>query len=325
MTRKLWILGTVAILGATAVFASGSKMHSVSACDDGNKVAATQSCCAKNSAKSASADAKQIHNSMIKSAVVAPGAAPILNVAAFGAMTASGKHAGGDCNWCDGAGASAANCAGMSAAECAAKMSSGECTAHAGMQNAATKSCPFMEQQNAAVTADMKSDCSQSANAAMTSKEHAGCSGSMATTAAMHDCSSQAAHAAAGAACDQSAKTASAGGSCCAEKAVQTASGDEKCSTSKTASLKGVIDEMPYRENKRVTLAGAYACGHCNLDKTEDCAPMLKTADGKIYPLLETARASELKNTDGKSIQVSGTVKKVDGVKFLDVKSYRVM
>jgi hypothetical protein len=97
------------------------------------------------------------------------------------------------------------------------------------------------------------------------------------------------------------------------------------CAATKTASLKGLVDEMPYRENKRVTLAGSYACGHCTLQKTEDCSPMLKTADGKIYPLLENARASELKDIEGKNIEVSGTVKKVEGVKFLEVKSYKIL
>jgi len=100
---------------------------------------------------------------------------------------------------------------------------------------------------------------------------------------------------------------------------------DKCCAATKTASLKGLVDEMPYKENKRVTLAGSYACGHCDLAKTEDCSPMLKTTDGKIYPLLQNARASELKDAEGKNVEVSGTVKKVDGVKFLEVKSYKVL
>jgi hypothetical protein len=74
-----------------------------------------------------------------------------------------------------------------------------------------------------------------------------------------------------------------------------------------------------------VTLAGAYACGHCTLAKTEDCSPMFKTADGKIYPLFKNARSSALKDMEGKNIQISGSVKKVDGVKYLEVKSYKVV
>ena len=129
-----------------------------------------------------------------------------------------------------------------------------------------------------------------------------------------------------------SAKTASAAGSsdkaaagCCESKTASAAGSDEKCSTAKTASLKGKVDEMPYRESKKVVIAGSYACGHCTLQKTEDCSPMLKTADGKVYPLLQNNHAMEMKSKEGKNLEVSGTVKKVDGVKFLDVKSYKVL
>lgn len=112
---------------------------------------------------------------------------------------------------------------------------------------------------------------------------------------------------------------------CCSSKTASAAGSGEKCGAVKTASLKGMVDEMPYRENKRVVLAGSYACGHCTLQKTEDCAPMLKTADGKVYPLLENNHAMGMRGSEGKNLEVSGTVKKVDGVKFLEVKSYKVI
>jgi hypothetical protein len=109
------------------------------------------------------------------------------------------------------------------------------------------------------------------------------------------------------------ATTASAGGAgCSGDKQAGTAMHEDKCcAATKTASLKGLVDEMPYKENKRVTLAGSYACGHCDLAKTDDCSPMLKTTDGKVYPLFQNARAADLKNAaEGKNIEVSGTVRR---------------
>jgi len=136
--------------------------------------------------------------------------------------------------------------------------------------------------------------------------------------------------AAGGDGCDKGSSASAAGtqggASCCEEgKTASAAGSSEKCSSATTASLKGKVDDMPYRENKRVVLAGTYACGHCTLEKTEDCSPMLKTADGKVYPLLQNTQAKDMRAKEGKSLEVSGTVKKVDGVKFLDVKSYKVI
>jgi hypothetical protein len=347
MTRKLWVLTIVGVLGVSLAIAGTSNTRRASACDDTNKSAsATPSCCAQGT-KTASTDAKHVHDSMIKSAVVAPGAAPILNIAAFAGMQGA-KHEASGCEWCPrsamtaacGANMSASDCAAhMSASDCAAHMSASECTAHMGQQAGAEK-CPFMQQQNAAVTADMKGGCPHATTASVASVEqgncsasmkaaHEGCAGSMATTAsAEHACSQNAATLAAHDGCNGSmATTASAAGaSCCGEKTASTAMNEDKCcAATKSASLKGIVDDMPYRENKRVTLDGSYACGHCTLQKTQECAPMLKTADGKVYPLVKNARASELRDVEGKNIQVSGTVKKVDGVKFLEVRSYKVL
>jgi len=299
MTRKLWVLGIAAVVGASLAVAGVTNTLKASACDESNKTAsATHSCCAKET-KTASTDAKHIHNSMIKSAVVAPGAAPILNIAAFGGMLAGSTDVSG-CEWCSHAQMAAAGCAAhMSAADCAAHMSSSDCAAHMSAANA-----------SATVASTEHAGCGASMAA------HDGCTGATASVA-MSCCGGEAA----------AAKTAMAGGAgCSGDKQASTAMHEDKCcAATKTASLKGLVDEMPYKENKRVTLAGAYACGHCDLAKTEDCSPMLKTADGKIYPLLQNARASEIKDAEGKNIQVSGTVKKVDGVKFLEVKSFKVL
>jgi hypothetical protein len=285
MNRKVWVLGITAIVGTSLVLST----LNASACDESKKTASAasaSSCCAKDGAKTASVDGKKVHNSMVKSAVVAPGAAPILNVAAFGAMMAGGNHVG-DCEWCPGMS--------MASTECATKMSASECASKMSAQQASASGCAA--KQASVVTADTKG---QATGATVASNQHAGCG---------------------------SATMAMAGGEGCGAKATNaSAHGEESCcAATKTASLKGLVDEMPYKENKKVTLAGAYACGHCTLAKTEDCSPMFKTADGKIYPLFKNARSSALKDMEGKNIQISGSVKKVDGVKYLEVKSYKVV
>lgn len=279
MTRKVWVLGIAGIVGLSMSLST----LNASACDESKKTAnaSTPSCCAKDGAKTASVDAKKVNNAVVKSAVVAPGAAPILNIAAFGAMMAGGNHVG-DCEWCPGVSVASAECAGMSASACAAKMSSGECASKMSAQQASASGCPYAAKQAGIQTADAKG---------------------------------------------ASATMAMAGGEGCGAHAEKTAAHGEEscCAATKTASLKGLVDEMPYKENKKVTLAGSYACGHCTLAKTEDCSPMFKTADGKVYPLFKNSRSSALKDMEGKNIQVSGSVKKVDGVKYLEVKSYKVV
>jgi hypothetical protein len=329
MTRKLWVIATVTLFGVSAVLTGVGLTRNASACDDAIKsAAATPSCCAKDGAKSASVDGKKVHNSMIKSAVFAPGAAPIMNAAAFGGMLASSADCP-PCDWCPEMSTAAVNashggCAAqMGAAECASKMSAEECAAMK-----ASGACTSMTQ-----TASYEGQALPAGHPPITTAGtgHAGCNSSMAAVAAHEGCTAKTASAAMMAGGDGCSKSASAASSdkaaagCCEGKTASAAGSGEKCSSAKSASLKGVVDEMPYRESKRVVIAGSYACGHCTLQKTEDCSPMLKTADGKVYPLFQNNHAMEMRSREGKNLEVSGVVKKVDGVKFLEVKSFKVL
>jgi hypothetical protein len=358
MTRKLWVIATVTLFGVSAALAGIGLTQNASACDEATKTAAatTSSCCAKDGAKSASADAKKVHNSMIKSAVFAPGAAPIMNAAAFGGMLANTNHA--NCDWCPEMTTAAVNasqgaCATqMSAAACASTMSAEECAAMK-----ASGACT-----GASMTKTASYETAPAGAIAPASAGHPGCNSSMATVASSEGCAAKTASAKVASSEGCAAKTASAtvassggysatpasvtlaaGGDGCTDKSASAASAHgkagccdsnktasatgsgEKCASAQSASLKGKVDEMPYRESKKVVLAGSYACGHCTLQKTEDCSPMLKTADGKVYPLLQNNHAMEMRSKEGKNLEVSGTVKKVDGIKFLEVKSFKVM
>jgi hypothetical protein len=53
---------------------------------------------------------------------------------------------------------------------------------------------------------------------------------------------------------------------------------------------------------------------------------MFKTADGKVYPLWNSDRVANLRSDKAaKNVEIATVVKKVDGVKYLDLKSYKVL
>jgi hypothetical protein len=133
------------------------------------------------------------------------------------------------------------------------------------------------------------------------------------TTTAGADCceSMNAAAMAGGGSCDKSASAAKTAGTSHCDKSTETAA---------------VVADLPYREDKRVVLTGNYECGHCGVGATAECSPMFKTADGKVYRLWNSNRVASLRNdTSSKAVEIATVVKKVDGVKYLDVKSYKLL
>lgn len=251
MTRKIMLLGTIAAFGLAAAIVGAGDSY---ACDKATKSAAatsagctkdaqqasttaastkTAGCCAKDGAKATTAG--NVHKSMIKSAVVAPGASPAINTAAFAAGVNGSTVAAGGGSCCE----------------------------------------------------------SKSAGAAASSNH---CDEAKAIRAGT-----------AGKSCDAAVKTAGAAGSC-----------EKKASISTAA-----VDVVPYREDKRLVLTGSYECGHCGIGVTEDCSPMFKTVDGKVYPLWNSNNVASLRQDNDKNVEIATVVKKVDGVKYLDVKSYK--
>jgi hypothetical protein len=153
----------------------------------------------------------------------------------------------------------------------------------------------------------------------------AGVSGSTVTAGGASCCESKSAGAAAssGQACDgaKAIRAGTAGKSCDAVKTAGAAGSCEKNTALKTAA----VDVVPYREDKRLVLTGSYECGHCGMGVTPECSPMFKTVDGKVYPLWNSNRVASLREDDDKNVEIATVVKKVDGVKYLDVKSYKAL
>ncbi len=183
--------------------------------------------------------------------------------------------------------------------------------------------------KGAATAASAKAECAS--KAVKTAAVHSGCTKSAAAAvAAGAGCEKSAATAAAaGAGCEKSAATAAAAGAGC-EKSGAAASAKSKeecakvCNEAKTAALKAAVDDIPYRENKRLVLTGSYACGRCTLEVTETCSPLFKTAEGKVYPMIKSQLTQNLRRADaGNGVEIGSSVKKIDGIKYLEVKSYK--
>lgn len=182
--------------------------------------------------------------------------------------------------------------------------------------------------------------CDKKAKAQSASADKAGCCAKSAKTASASACAKSAKTASASA-CTKSAKTASASmcgksaktaAHCCAgENAVAgyTKAGADKacCNAAKAdklaAELKTIVDEVPHMERHRVVVAGSMECGHCTYDATASCQPLLKTTDGKVYPLLRNGLVKRMHKSDAKSFEVSTNVRLINGVKYLEVKSYK--
>lgn len=112
----------------------------------------------------------------------------------------------------------------------------------------------------------------------------------------------------------------------CAGKCSSTCCADAK-RAAHTSAVKKVVDNIPYREAKRLVVTGEVMCGKCaKIGEMVKCQPMVKTNDGKIYPLVKNGVVKKLRACHSDSqYKISGRVKKIQGVRYLDVTSVKVM
>jgi len=173
-------------------------------------------------------------------------------------------------------------------------------------------------------TASAKSSCSKSA----TTTASSGCSKSTATTASA-GCNKSATTTASAGCCKASGKAAVAGytkkaSASCSKSAGATASAaccKAEKAAAKIAALRGIVDELPYRESKRLVVTGSVACGKCSYHLTESCAPLLKTTDGKVYPLIKSDFVKQMRNSSAAEFKVSSRVRKMGGLSYLDIQA----
>jgi hypothetical protein len=138
-------------------------------------------------------------------------------------------------------------------------------------------------------------------------------------------CSSKGATASAG--CSGKSAVAGYEKAACSKSACAGACCSATAQASKQASdVREVTDELPYGNNKRLVLTGSIACGKCTYKTTASCAPLLKTADGKVYPLSPNNNlVNDMKHSKAGSFEVSARVKKSYGTKYLDVVAFHTL
>ncbi len=116
------------------------------------------------------------------------------------------------------------------------------------------------------------------------------------------------------------AKTAGAGKASCSKGAAL--AGARSCSRSASAAT---LAEINYREGKRLVLTGNSACG-AELELTESCQSVFKTADGKIYRLMKNGHAKKMQNTKADNgFEIVTYVRLLDGEKYLEVKNFKTL
>jgi hypothetical protein len=102
--------------------------------------------------------------------------------------------------------------------------------------------------------------------------------------------------------------------SCSKQVSTKVAQGSS-CTKSATS-----LAAIPYDAGKRVELTGSVVCGHCDLNCTESCQVVFKTADGKVYLLMDSELVEKMrKKTAESGYKVVTVVRDVDGTKYLDV------
>ncbi len=162
-----------------------------------------------------------------------------------------------------------------------------------------------------AKTASAACSATKTASAACSATKTASAACSATKTASSSSCSFSTSSYASANRCKSSGKAAVAGYS--------------KKAENDNAALKELVDEIPLANNKRLVVTGAMECGKCTAKTTASCAPLFKTTDGKTYPLWKSSMVKNMQKDSASEYEVSTRVKKVNGIKYLDVVAYKTM
>jgi len=241
------------------------------------------------------------------------------SAACDGEKSASAKTTDAKASCCSAAAAKTASAKKAASGKVAStKTSKASCSASAA-KTASASGCTKDTAANASVKTASTGSCCSSAASAKTASA-AGCdkNASAASVAGHSGCdkSASAAHASANG-CDKSNAASVASNDCKAKNAEFTAK--EK------AALLEVVDALPYRDAKRLVLAGSMECGKCSYKAVDHCAPLFKTADGKVYPLMNTELVKKMRNGEASEYEVSTRVRNLDGIKYLEVKAFKAL
>jgi hypothetical protein len=112
---------------------------------------------------------------------------------------------------------------------------------------------------------------------------------------------------------------------CGAEAAAACAS--LKTASSCSGSAEAAFASISQREGKRLVLTGEAKCAKCDF-AMEECSPVFQTADGKVYPLVKNDYTKKMKMKKAEAengFEIVTKVRKLDGVKYLEVRNLKVL
>ncbi len=155
----------------------------------------------------------------------------------------------------------------------------------------------------AALPDDAHSCCKDAAQAALTSLASA-CS----ETASALSCSKHAITTTASSSCSKFASTTTAASGCSYSK-------DKVALT---------YAEVDLHEGRRLVLTGNTVCSKCTFQSTESCSTLFQTADGNIYRLIDNNMIKGLRAAED-NVKITTTVRKIDGVKYLEVETFKAI
>jgi hypothetical protein len=124
----------------------------------------------------------------------------------------------------------------------------------------------------------------------------------------------------------------SASAACCADakSAAYAKSGKASCCAASArhahyAQVKKIADPVAERENSRVSMAGVFRCGLCDLDRTDKCQAFIKTAEGRMVPLKHDAKVKGMCKSGQREFEVTGRVKSEGGIAFVEVTNFEAL
>jgi len=179
-----------------------------------------------------------------------------------------------------------------------------------------------------AAYAQTVASCTHASRASLAASDHCKSQSAAAAKVASSGCCAKQSTAAATVASNSCARSAAAGTIACDKTKSASAAavaGGSHCSGEKSAKA-AEFAKIDADAGKKIVLTGNALCEGCDLKWSEKCNTAFKTADGKIYRLINNDMTKKLRGMDAKkSLEIVTKVVEVDGEKYLEVREFTAL
>lgn len=118
------------------------------------------------------------------------------------------------------------------------------------------------------------------------------------------------------------AKYATASAASCAKYAATTTTASRCIYSKDKVSL--TYADVNLHEGRRLVLTGSAVCSKCTFKSTNSCSTLFQTADGNIYRLIDNNMIEGLRAAEN-NVKITTTVRLIDGVKYLQVETFKAI